>query len=81
MQQRVTITRFFFEGPKGPPFFITSLRKVRPGEAAARPAPPQFEGEDAGVTVVDDVPVSKAEAEALSYGNFPPRVAAMLGEP
>lgn len=78
MQQRVTITKFFFEGPKGPPFFITSLRKARPGEAAARPTPPQFEGEDESITVLDDVPVTDAEAEVLSYGGFPPRVAAML---
>lgn len=81
MHQRVTITKFFFEGPNGPPCFITSLRRVRPGETTKPPPvlPEAQEGdEDQGITVVDDVPVTKEEAELLSYGNFPPRVAAML---
>ncbi len=84
MRQRVTITKFFFEGPHGPPCFITSLRRVRPGETAKPPAvlgDAQEGDEDQGFTVLDDVPITDAEAEVLSYGGFPPRVAAMLGVP
>jgi hypothetical protein len=85
MRQRVSISKFSLDGPEGPFCFVSRLHRGGPAEAAAPsataaespPPPPSDSGEDEHV--LEDFPVTEDEAAVLSRGDFPPRIAALLG--